>query len=180
MHFHHTVYIFGNPDIQPQQTETTRKTPKMTKTRYKSTESKRNPNIDYDKLIFYNKFQRIQPKESVNTPVLKPFWITTIDPKQSSQVMSLVKGEFGYTSETLKHLKRFQKLQDEVTHKVVLRVVICAFEDISYTDLRKKLADTLKVDVDAVVLDKLEIPMNKPLDKEVNVEWSNNSIKKKT
>ncbi|GMG52112.1 unnamed protein product [Ambrosiozyma monospora] len=145
----------------------------MTKTRYKSTETKRNPNINYDKLIFYNKFQRIQPKESVTTPVLKPFWITTIEPKQSSQVMSLVKGEFNYTSETLKHLKRFQKLKDETTNKVVLQVVICAFEDISYTDLRKKLTETLNVDLNDVVLDKLEIPMNKPLDKEVNVEWSN-------
>ncbi|VEU20815.1 DEKNAAC101749 [Brettanomyces naardenensis] len=125
--------------------------------------------IDYDKYIFYNEFQRIQPSQSMVRPDLEMYWVTSIEPSQSSLIIKLIKQKFQYTTGQTKHLKRFKKKLDVEKH-VILDVAICPTSDIDEDKLREILKEGLNVQ--NISLLKTEIPTNKPFDRELNMEWS--------
>lgn len=129
--------------------------------------------IDYKNEILYGRLQRMAPRSAEIGPALKDYWVVSIDPKNSPKILNLIKTQFQYTSESLRHLKRMFKVKDQQGSDK-LKVLICPVED-SYTtfdELKLLLETTLQQETD-VPIEKCKIPMNKPLDKEMNIQWTN-------
>jgi tRNA-specific adenosine deaminase 3 len=131
-----------------------------------------NTEIDYKNEIFYGSLQRMSPSVADIQPNLKEYWICSIDPKNTPKLLTLLKSKFEFTSETLRHLKRMQKIK--LNDKFVLKVIICPcdsdFETYTHDDLSNLIKTFLNQE--DIKLEKKYIPMNKPFDKEINQEWS--------
>lgn len=130
-------------------------------------------NVDYKTGIFYRKLQRIYHDAGDIRPILKDYWICLISPKLSPKILTLIKTQFQYTSDDLRHLKRMYKTTD-TSGNHLLNIIIAPLEfndninsyDSIHATINEKLID------EKFVLEKKQIPMNKPLDKNINDEWS--------
>ena len=130
--------------------------------------------INYSEQILYGKLQRMAPHIGEIKPILTPYWVCIIDPQLTPKLLDLVKKDFAHTSDQLKHLKRMQKIRSE-DGKAKLKAVICAVNDdetnMAFDELHRKIIECLGKDSKAT-LEKVNIPMNKPFDKDINLEWS--------
>lgn len=124
--------------------------------------------IDYDRCIFYNEFQRIQHRMNLVKPDLEQFWTVTIDPKLTQKVLKMIKSEFKNTLESLKHLKRIRRVETDTNFK--LEVIICPKTDLTCQTLRNDLVQKFRPDDFSIST--AFIPINKPYDKDTNMEWS--------
>ncbi|KAG0680326.1 tRNA-specific adenosine deaminase subunit tad3 [Pichia californica] len=125
--------------------------------------------IDYQREVLYGVLQRISPSISKIKPNLKEYWICSIDPKNSKKVLSLIKSRFQRTTDELRHLKRVCKENED--GNIVLSILLCPVDG-DYTE--NEISDLLKdvTQQNDVKITKKCIPMNKPFDKEINLEWS--------
>ncbi|KAH3669795.1 hypothetical protein OGATHE_002607 [Ogataea polymorpha] len=121
--------------------------------------------IDYETFTFYKKYRRIQVQDSTE-PFLVDHWIVYIEPKESSLINSIIKSEFKESANSLRHLKRFLKAKKN--DRDLLKVLICACDQINQEELEKILFGPLK----RSRIEKVKAPLNKPFDKELNAEWS--------
>lgn len=120
--------------------------------------------IDYEKAVFFEEFQRIQPADQTATPVLKEYWTANIDPQHSKGVIELTKAK--YTTDSTKHLKRFRKRQGE--KRTYLEALICPKTEVCHDDLLEMMR---KIDP-SVTINLCRVPTNKPMDKQLNKKWS--------
>lgn len=124
--------------------------------------------IDYDEQIFHSNFERQAITEAVTKPMFTKYWVCSIDPRQSSNLMAFIKSNFHYTADSLRHLKRVKKM--DIDGSIKLKIIICSVEDISKEDLYQQI---LKIIKGSIHLEEANIPMNNPMDKETNILWSN-------
>lgn len=125
--------------------------------------------IDYKNEVLYGVLQRMAPSIGNSQPILREYWICNIDPKISPQIIKLIKSKFQETTDDLKHLKRMRK--ENINGKNILKVIICPVEgEYSNDDIINLIKETTQLE--NITLEKKEIPMNKPFDKEINNEWS--------
>lgn len=129
--------------------------------------------IDYQNEVLYGVLQRMAPSVGEMQPVLQSYWTCEINPRDSGKLLALIKERFQYTSESLKHLKRMKKVQ-KASGEVVLQVLVCPAGDQEYPVTQSELVDLIKdrLDHPATRLQVQQIPLNKPLDKDVNQLWS--------
>lgn len=129
--------------------------------------------IDYQNEILYGVLGRMAPSAGEVKPILEEYWVCGIDPKKTPKILELIKTQFQYTTENLRHLKRMYKSTDKFGN-TSLKVIICPVESnqnqYSSDELMKILKETTKQD--DIILEKREIPINKPFDKETNMKWS--------
>lgn len=128
-----------------------------------------NRDIDYDSQIFHKKFERQAITQAVSKPIFTTYWVCSIDPKLSAKLMVLIKTEYQYTSDSLRHLKRVKKIGD-LNGSIKLKIIICPKEDISKDQLVNQLSQKIEGEIQ---IEEVLIPMNNPIDKETNMLWSN-------
>ncbi|ODV85299.1 hypothetical protein CANARDRAFT_28565 [[Candida] arabinofermentans NRRL YB-2248] len=132
-----------------------------------------NYDIDYENLIFYKNFQRIQPSQNQTTPNLAKYWITYIKPQDSNIINNLIKDKFKDRCDLLKHLKTFMKVKVDDT--IYLKALLCDCESVNYTEIKEIVSQALiesKGITQKIKIEKADIPLNKPFDKDLNKKWS--------
>lgn len=125
--------------------------------------------IDYQNEVLYGALQRMAHSIGNSEPILKEYWICNIDPKKSPKIITLIKSKFQNTTDELKHLKRMRK--ENIDGKNILKVIVCPVEGEYSENDAINLIEEATQEKD-IKLEKKQIPMNKPLDKETNNEWS--------
>lgn len=137
-----------------------------------------NPDIDYQEGIFFEVLERQFHQSASYEPVLLNYWVCEIIPHETPKILKLIKNEFNSTSEQVKHLKRMQKTKNS-NDETMLKVLLCpestkeeetmGGRTYSVTILQNLLK---QYGLSEFTITKHKIPINKPIDKDTNILWS--------